>query len=115
MAEANPEVKSITSPDLEEGSLPENPCNCLVLIEAEIGVRGEKGADIFSFTVVTPSALGEANSRWGRGLLIVPRFTWQGVQAALDKLLAHCHGETWDEVSANLNKELHWEFENYQS
>jgi len=32
----------------------------------------------------------------------------------LERLLAHATRKTWNEVALELNKELHWEFENYK-
>ncbi len=41
-------------------------------------------------------------------------FSWDEVERALEKFLSHCRRETWNEVARELNKELHWEFENYR-
>ncbi len=41
-------------------------------------------------------------------------FEWEKVERAIQRLLMHCSGNTWEEVSLQLNKELGWEFENYQ-
>ena len=50
----------------------------------------------------------------GRGYLIIPVFSWQVVKAALSQLLMHASGRDWVEISGKLNKELHWEYDNYQ-
>ncbi len=85
-----------------------------MLIEAEIGANGTPGAEIFSFQVVTPKYLArERLPRWGRGLLVVEEFSWREVEAALQKLLMHASRPVWNDVAAELNKELHWEFDNY--
>ena len=109
-----PIVKSIMSPDVDRPALPPDPSHCSVFIEVEIGPSGESGAEIFSFSVVTPSKLIGGGPVWGRGLLVLDEFSWAGVDVALSKLLRHCEGATWSEVSSQLNKELHWEFENYR-
>ena len=86
-----------------------------MLVNVDIGIKGKDGADQFHFTAVTPRSLQRSdNVKWGRSYLIVPRFSWDLVEAALDKLLLHCRGEDWDAVASSLNKELHWEFENYR-
>lgn len=103
------------SPDLQSGQLPPDPENCAVLIETEIGFRGGAGGDIFSFVAITPEALKSSRSTcWGRGYLILDCFTWTEVTRSLEKLLLHCQRATWHEVAAELNKELHWEFDNYR-
>lgn len=112
-----PEIKGLVSLDLEYGKLPIDPENCAVAIEVGIGVRGQEGADIFSFTAVTPNYLigdAEGGIRWGRGYLILPYFAWTDVERAISKLLERCKGDTWQEISTQLNKEMHWEFDNYQ-
>jgi hypothetical protein len=109
-----PVVKSIVSPDIDRPGLPPDPTDCSVPVEVEIGPTGERGAEVFSFVVVTPSKLIGVGPRWGRGLLVLDVFSWDSVDLALENLLAHCEGENWHEVAAQLNKELDWEFENYR-
>jgi len=109
-----PQIKSLISPDTNRPNLPDDPQNCSVFCEAEIGSTNSEGADIFSFTVATPSALtSETRFLWGRGLLIVPSFSWETVDLALARLLAQATRPTWPEVVHELSKNMHWEFENY--
>jgi Immunity protein 8 len=111
-----PEVKSLVSPDLDYGVAPPNPQECTVYVEAEIGPKNGEGAEIFSFTCVTPAALAALSGRrWGRGYLILDFFSWRSVEEALANLLCHCSADSWNEVATKLNKELHWEFENYRA
>ena len=110
-----PELISLTSPDLEEGQYPEDPADCAVLLEAEIGPSDEDGADLFNFVVVTHRFLArEAEPRWVRGQLVVPEFSWKAARDSLSKLLLSCSGNTWSEVSEKLSRYLHWEYEDYQ-
>jgi hypothetical protein len=112
-----PVLKSLSSPDLERPALPADPTRCAVVVEAEIGPPGEEtGADLFSLTVATPNVfLDGAELRWGRGYLIVERFSWEAVERAIRRLLMHADRATWPESAAELAKELHWEFEHYAS
>jgi hypothetical protein len=111
-----PELKSLVSPDLENDRFPIDPEDCEVSLEAQIGVAGQPGGDLFQFSAVTPRALLRAHldRRWGRGLLILDRFSWRSCEDAIHNLLSHCSRPTWAEVAASLNKELQWEFENYR-
>jgi Immunity protein 8 len=110
-----PEVKSLMSPDLGRPSLPDDPQHCSIFCEATIGSKDSVGEEIFGFTVVTPSALTPGNRfQWGRGLLIVTSFSWEIVDLALARLLAHASRDSWHEVAQELNKNLYWEFENYR-
>ena len=111
----NLEIKSIISPDLEYGVVPAEPDNCSVFVEAEIGEKGKEGAEVFSFTAVTPKFLASnLETRWGRGYLIVSEFSWELIESMLGRLLQHARRDSWAEVAGELSKELNWEFENYQ-
>jgi len=112
-----PRLKALGSPDLEEPDLPDDPSDCEILIELSVGPDDETGgAEIFSFTVVTPTALArEQLPRWGRGKLIVSHFDWAAVRHAAERLLAHAGGESWRDVATSLSREFAWEFEDYSA
>ena len=110
-----PHLKTLMSLDLERPRLPDDPDDCEVTLEATIGPDSSDAADIFAFSVVTPTTLGrEAPFRWGRGILIVPTFSWEIVDHALARFLAHCSRDSWEEVAQRLNQNLHWQFDNYR-
>ena len=110
-----PVLRSISSVELEGRALPPDPEDCAVLMHAEIGpTDAAMGADRFHFTVATPSrVLDGAGMRWGRGTLVVDRFSWDGVESAVRRLLMHADRPTWEASALELAKEMHWEFENY--
>ncbi len=108
-------LKSLGSPDLLDGSMPADPEHCRIAMTATIGSEGTDGGDLFNFTVVTPKALRSDEASWGRGLLIMPSFSWQAVTRMLERLLRHASRESWQASAAELNKELLWEFDNYTS
>jgi len=84
-------------------------------LQASIGPKDAEGEELFEFQVITPIFLAKNGlPRWGRGLLIVEQFSWQAVERALERLLAHAHRKTWAEVAAVLNHEIQWEYDNYQ-
>jgi hypothetical protein len=110
---AIPILHHLSSPDLERGASPADPTSCAVTINAEIGPLSG-GAENFAFIVATPDhVLPSCGVRWGRGYLIVDRFSWEAVEAALNKLLLFADRPTWKESVAQLGKELHWEFDGY--
>ena len=109
-----PILKGLHSPDLERPRIPADVSDCAVFIQALVGPAGN-GQEAFSFTVVTPEFLKHEDCpRWGRGYLVLTTFRWEAVESSVAKLLRHAVRETWSEVAAELNKELHWEFENYR-
>jgi hypothetical protein len=110
---AIPILHHLGSPDLERGRLPADPASCAVAMNAEIGPVGS-GAETFGFIVATPDhVLPGGGVRWGRGYLIVDRFSWEAVEAAIAKLLLFADRPTWKESAAQLAKEMHWEFGGY--
>jgi hypothetical protein len=114
------EVKRCWSDLLPDSrSLPEDPDDCCVGMQAEIGPVGEAGGDTFSFEVCTPSGLtrrldSERRPFWARGTLVVGTFSWEGVEAALGQYVRSVSGEDWHDIATKLNRLLYWEFEDYQ-
>ena len=116
------EVKRWMSFDLPDAqSVPPDPEDGCVGMEADIGPVGEEGAKTFSFQVCTPKGLagrvdgdGAGRPYWGRGTLIVPRFDWDLVEAALMQYVRSVSGADWSEVATKLNRFMYWEFEDYQ-
>ena len=110
-----PILRYLHSPDLVEPNLPSDPSNCIVLVQALIGPDNGPGEESFDFCVVTPTHLAEGNGpQWGRGLLIVKSFDWSVVREMIEKRLLSAARDTWQNVGAELNKELLWEFDNYR-
>jgi len=110
-----PTLRYLHSPDLEEPRLPPDPKNCSVLIQAIVGPGEDPGEESFAFCVVTPAYLQQhCDPQWGRGLLIVESFDWAVVRRFLEQRLSSAARTTWQEVGFELNKELLWEFDNYQ-
>ena len=71
-----PEVKNISSYELNFGVEPSLPENCKVQILANIGLKDQDSSDIFRFTTITHQALqAKKDSRWGWGWLILNSFT----------------------------------------
>jgi Immunity protein 8 len=109
-----PELRHLLSPDLAPPTLPKDPADCAVPFQALIGPRGQEGSEAFAFTAVTPAYLQRSvGPTWGRGYLVLDVFSWEIVTHALALLLAHCARPTWEEVTGQLSRELHWEFDNY--
>ena len=102
-----PELRSIHSPDLEPPHLPPNAADCEVAFEAVIGPKGASGEEAFRFLVVTPASFRKVSGAvWGRGKLVVERFDWQVVVAAVAELLFRCARPTGEEALDELRHEL---------
>ena len=101
------ELRSIHSPDLEPPQLPPDPLDCDVVFEAVIGPKGIPGEEAFRFLVVTPASFRRAEGPlWGRGKLIVERFDWKIIVAAVAELIFRCSRPTWAEAVDALRHEL---------
>ncbi len=110
------EVKGFFSPDLEYGREPDEPDNCSLRVEVDIGVKGGEGADVFSFIVTTPKALlNYTGYQWGRGWLLLEYFSWSQVEEIVEELCADMSGVSWEQIARELNKWLHWEYDNYRA
>ena len=122
MKQANlqPELRSLTGQmdeDLSELT-PVSGSFCHTL-RAEIGAKGEKGADAFEFDVCSPEWLESELDRYsilpGGPRLISKRFDPVAVAEYVSKRLLHAHGPDWETVAAKLGQWSRWEFENYES
>jgi hypothetical protein len=98
---------------------PDDPADCCIAIEADIGPVGQDGEERFNFEVCTPSALARRLDRddrpfWGHGKLIIGSFTRDAVEAALHQYVRSVSGDNWSEIAQELNRFLDWEFGDYQ-
>jgi hypothetical protein len=111
-----PEIKSLDSAEIERPAMPDDPSDCSISFEATIGLSDSPDGELFAFTVATPLALArETRFRWGRGLLVMPSFSWEILDVALARLLARCHRDSWSEIAQELAKQLNWEFDGYRA
>ena len=107
-----PRLLNLDSSDFT--GIPADPARCLVAVTARIGPAGGEAGDNFHFMVGTPSGLAqEGYTGWGTTLLVLPEFSWQAVERAIERLLAQCAGPSWEAVAVALSKHLQWEYESY--
>ncbi len=110
-----PKLRSMGSPDLQYGSLPKDTENCDVFMEIIIGPSDGPGEEVFHLQVVTFKYLKQHDKIiWGRGKLIVGKFSWENVKFNIGELLKRCSSDTWKGVADKLSKYLDSEFDNYQ-
>ena len=87
-------------------------------LRAEIGVRGEKGADAFEFDVCSPEFLESETENHpvfsGENLIIMKRFDPDRVEEFVHKRLRHATGKDWGEMAGKIGKWARWEFEDYR-
>lgn len=88
-----------------------------VSLLASIGVSGEKGADLFYLTAMSPSmieSLAKDGPRFLRHYLIMRSFDAASVRDAIERLCRRTNGADWDEISGKLARYMAWEYEDYQ-
>ena len=107
-------LKTLHSPDLGRDQTPWDPTDCKILVQATVGPESVDGGDTFDFVAITPAALARSGVLWGRGLLVMPAFSWGEVERILARLIATASRSTWPESARELNKTLLWEFDGYE-
>ena len=114
------ELRWLDSTDVGErlqDHVPPNPDSFGYLISAGIGPAGEPGEDTFDFEVCSPRWLADhppvEGYRWGRHLLILPRWDYALLVHAITRLCDAAHGPDWPTVAARIGRYGHWEFEDY--
>ena len=113
------ELRDILSPDVEPDRWePKSPA-VWVLLQLEIGVRGEVPCDTFSVMVATPEGLLEHATPDAdgvltkRGTIVLREFSWNVVRRVLSGILAQCRAENWQQAVPKLQRYFLWEFEDY--
>jgi hypothetical protein len=113
----NAELRGMDSPDVAdlERFRPGDDFN--IFIEASIGMRGEAGADLFSFNVCSPSAFAqtvpESGILNGRFTLFMSQYNYAEIERYILRLIGYATGEDWTGIATKLARSLHWEFEDY--
>jgi hypothetical protein len=116
------ELKDLDTPDSPDASLasfsPEDGERFRLQVTASIGVAGEDGADLFDFTVCSPSWLAGEELYKGfafqRHTLLVERWDADLVERAIGDLCRRTEGESWEEIAQKLSRYGYWEFEDYR-
>lgn len=101
--------------DVEE---PEDIEDFVMHLEACINTEGDKGADCFSFRIMTPKRLEKLSKGIG-AMLIRSVFIVKGsnmeeninyITEEIKKLLEGCARESWEETALAINYYLNWEY-----
>jgi Immunity protein 8 len=114
------EVRYFDSPDLDplETSQPPDPTDFSILVEVTVGPKGQRGGELFGISVCTPTHLRRLVSPgsylFARHYLIVDRYDYRQIHAAIHKLFNGVQRTTWIEVAEVLARWGHWEFEDLQ-
>jgi hypothetical protein len=112
-----PEIKFLHSPqlpDLEE-SLPSDPADFEILVQALIGLPGEEAADTFDFIVCTPNRLAaqvaSEGPQSGRGYIFMAKYDYAELRAIILGICEKAAGDSWPEIAAILSRYSQWEYE----
>jgi len=116
------ELKRLSSTDVDMQSfVPDDEGIFGFWCHAEIGPAYEDGTDLFQFCVCSPAWLASEMSSgrspepmFGRDLILMNAYDFGKVFALIDRYLARCTGETWDEIAPKIGRVGSWEFEDYQ-
>jgi hypothetical protein len=112
------EIKSISLAGLEINSFWPNAIDDFsVGGDAVIGITGQEGGDIFSFTVCSPKWFAKQNSEkavFVRHFIFMNEYDDFALKGLIQELVRNTSGNSWDEIALQLSRYLFWEFEDYE-
>lgn len=116
------ELKGLDTGDSEDGDLrtfrPDDVEHFMLGVTASVGPAGQRGAELFQFTVCSPSWLAANPSPNGyeflRHTLLLTRWDFELVERAIGDLCRRTEGDTWSDVALKLSRFGYWEFEDYR-
>jgi hypothetical protein len=111
-----PELKAFDCIDhdpIEEWH-PESVSDLYYTLCLHIGIAGRDGADLFYVDVMSPQVEQTLGPKLRSRSIVIDPYSWNGVLAKVEIILAQCEGQTWDDQARLLSAHFHWEFENYQ-
>ncbi len=111
-----PELKAFDCMDHDPINewIPESVSEVFYTLCLHIGVMGSVGADYFYVDVMTPEVEQNLGANLRSRSIVIDPYSWNGVVAKVEKILAQCEADTWDEQARLLSAYFHWQFENYQ-
>lgn len=116
------ELKALDTSDSPNGELwtfmPEDDEHFMLGVTASIGPAGERGQELFQFTVCSPSWLAAEPMDKGyaflRHTLVVERWNPELVEQAIGGLCQRVEGDDWHQIAVWLARFGCWEFEDYR-
>jgi hypothetical protein len=111
------EVKRLSSPDVEVDRWePKAKDDVYFVLELEIGIVGDRRADLFHVIVATPEGLRrfattEVISE--RSTLVLADFSWPLTHKTIKNIVQRCESPGWAESLVKLQRYFHWEYEDY--
>lgn len=110
------EIRSIGSSDFElEEFTPKTSEDVIFVLDVEIGVLGEDGADLFYVTVATKEALKSkpATPTTSKGPLILEEYAFDILLGQVASIVAECERSTWLESVECLKQTFDHEYDGY--
>ena len=97
-------LDGIYSIDLPNGppQMPEDPSDCWVVVQAEIGQDGRLGAETFTFYVTTPKHIAREPASTTRHTIVMERFNWDEVETHIRARCSAATGQTWAELARSI-------------
>jgi hypothetical protein len=106
------EITDYSSADIENvwAWVPESSEEVCFHLEIEVSEAGVRGGDLFELVVATPEGL-RAHSREyptyefpDRNLLVFSEYSWQALVGRLERIVANCTRDTWEQSVACLGQ-----------
>ncbi|RZM06050.1 MAG: hypothetical protein EOO88_53955 [Pedobacter sp.] len=100
------------------GWWPENIEDISLRICVEVGEKNEIGSNNFYFTLSSPEALKKKESSEyflvKNRTIIVGYFDYKLLYAGVEKIVAECCGESFEESCLQLTRYFDWEYEDFR-
>jgi len=88
-------------------------------VTLSIGLKGEKGSDLFVVQVVNSFWLAQETAKGiqviGRHFIITRDFDYDSLYQKIAAYCEKCTGENWEDVVPRLSRLAEWEYEDYNS
>lgn len=116
----NSEIKDFYGTNIEyplDKFIPKIHDNFGFLLNVEVGLTGQEGADYFDIFICTPkwliSNMKKEDFVIGLHYLIVFEYNFESLKRKLNELFC-IEGNNWIEIATKLSYIGHWEFQNYK-
>jgi len=113
-------LKRLHSPDVWDLKHFQPPVcdNFGFLLQLMVGSSDTAGEDSFDLVVCTPDCLKHryhvADIVIGRHYLIMFEYDYLRLINFLEKYIAACSGNTWEDIALKLGRLAHWEYEDFK-
>jgi hypothetical protein len=112
-------IKSIAVDNQPNGPRwePDDPNVVATSVMFAVGLKNKKGGDSFGIQVATPAGLAQLDDDAGilahRPIVVMRSYHFDQLRTWLEKVVASCEAESWNDCVEKLRRHFDWEYSNY--